>query len=106
PSAAQIEWPLILELYDQLMSISPSPVVALNRAVALAKVRGPAEALGIVEELGSETKLADYHLLLAVRGHLLRELGREEEAASCFRAALDRPCSEPERRFLQRRLVC
>ncbi|MBZ5604669.1 MAG: sigma-70 family RNA polymerase sigma factor [Acidobacteriia bacterium] len=104
-SADEIDWPLILQLYDQLLAIEPSPVVALNRAVALAKVRGPAGALKIVDELSDDPKLIDYHLLLAVRAHLLADLGRREEAALCYRAAIQRPCSIPERRFLERKLA-
>jgi RNA polymerase sigma-70 factor (ECF subfamily) len=102
--AQSVEWPVILRCYDQLLEINPSPVVALNRAVALAKVRGPAEALARIDLLDQDAKLAGYHLLLAVRGHLLLELGRSGEAAECFAAALALPCSEPERRFLSRKL--
>ena len=98
------DWPMILELYDQLLALNRSPVVALNRAVAVAKVRGPAEALAALEPLENDPKLRGYYLLLAVRGHLLLELGQRTEAAACFRAALDCPCSEPERRFLRRKL--
>ena len=99
-----IDWPVILILYDQLLSMNASPVVALNRAVAVAKVYGAADGLAVVEPLGSDPKLRDYYLLHAVRGHLLLELGRRREAASCFGKALDCPCSEPERRFLKRKL--
>jgi len=99
-----IEWPLILEFYDQLFAMNPSPVVALNRAVAVAKVHGPAQALAEIKQLEQEQKLQQYYLLLAVRGHLLLELGRAAEAADNFRAALELPCSEPERRFMRRRL--
>jgi RNA polymerase sigma-70 factor (ECF subfamily) len=99
------DWPLILHLYDQLMSLNASPVVALNRAVAVAKVHGPAPALAAIEPLEGDPHLRDYYLLRAVRGHLLLELGRGAEAAACFRAALERPCSEPERRFLKRKLA-
>jgi RNA polymerase sigma-70 factor, ECF subfamily len=102
--AESIEWPVILRLYDQLLAINPSPVVALNRAVAVAKVHGPAKALVEIAALEKERKLRDYYLLLAVRGHLLLELGRPVEAAHHFRLALERPCSEPERRFLRRKL--
>jgi RNA polymerase sigma-70 factor, ECF subfamily len=98
------DWPVILHLYDQLLAINPSPVVALNRAVAVAKVHGAAAALAAVEPLAGDPKLADYYLLPAVRGHLLHELGRPADAAACFRAALECPCSEPERRFLRRQL--
>ena len=101
-----IDWPAILELYDQLLAISgDSPVVALNRAVAVAKVHGPAEALSEIEILRGNPQLRDYYLLLAVRGHLLEELGQREEAAACWRAALECRCSEPERRFLRRKLA-
>ena len=104
PDAQSIDWPVILSLYDQLLSINPSPIVALNRAVVVAKVHGPAEALAAIEPLGHDPKLRDYYLLPAVRGHLLLELYRHGEAAACFRAALECPCSEPERRFLKRKL--
>ena len=104
PDAQSIDWPVILSLYDHLLSINPSPVVALNRAVAVAKVHGPVEALAAIEPLGDDPKLRDYYLLPAVRGHLLLELGRRGEAAACFRSALEYPCSEPERRFLKRKL--
>ncbi len=99
-----VDWPMILHLYDQLLAINPSPVVALNRAVALAKVRGASGSVATVDALERNSKLAGYHLLLAVRGHLLLELDRQGEAAACFTAALDLPCSEPERRLLRRKL--
>ncbi len=95
-----VDWPAILQLYDQLLAINASPVVALNRAVAVAKVHGAAAALSAI----SGIELPRYYLFLAVRGHLLLELGRGREAADCFRAALECPCSEPERRFLRRAL--
>ncbi len=98
------DWPLILELYDQLAALNPSPVVMLNRAVALAKVKGAAAGLQALEALEHE-KLANYHLLLSVRGHLHRDLGENPAAAECFRAALELPCSAPERRFLARMLA-
>jgi RNA polymerase sigma-70 factor (ECF subfamily) len=72
----------------------------LNRAVAIARVRGAAEALCSIESL----KLPGYYLLLAVRGHLLLDLGRSEEAEACFHEALQCRCSEPERRFLRRKI--
>ena len=99
-----IEWPIILEIYDQLSVISQSPVVALNRAVAVAKVRGPQQGLAAIEPLAKDPKLHNYYLYLAVRGHLLHDLGQRTEAAACFRAALDCRCSEPERRFLWRKI--
>ena len=99
------DWRAILSLYDQLWEMNGSPVVALNRAVAVAKVRGPAEALAAVEPLIANPALREYYLLLAVRGHLLLELERREEAAVCYRAALECRCSEPERRMLRRKLA-
>jgi RNA polymerase sigma-70 factor (ECF subfamily) len=104
--AESIDWPMILDFYDRLLAINPSPVVALNRAVAVAKVHGAGKALAEIENLEHEQKrrLRDYYLLLAVRGHLLLELGRCEEAAREFQAAVEMPCSEPEKRFLRRKL--
>jgi RNA polymerase sigma-70 factor (ECF subfamily) len=99
-----IDWKAILELYDQLYEINPSPIVALNRAVAVDKVHGPYEALKAIKPLEADPKLNHYYLLLALRGHLLLELGRREEAAAFFSAALELRCSEPERRFLMRKL--
>jgi RNA polymerase sigma-70 factor (ECF subfamily) len=93
-------WIEILDLYEQLYALSPSPVVALNRAVAISKVNGPADALAAIDSLN----LPGYHLYLAVRGHLLLELGARAEAAACFAAALECRCSEPEKRFLQRKI--
>jgi len=99
-----VDWPAILRLYDQLLEMSGSPVVALNRAVALAKVHGPAEALKATDRLAANPALRAYYLLRAVRGHLLLDLGRREEAAECFRGALELRCSEPERRLLRAKL--
>jgi RNA polymerase sigma-70 factor, ECF subfamily len=99
-----LDWALILRLYDQLIAINDSPVVALNRAVAVAKVRGAAEALAAIAPLERNRQLREYHLLLAVRGELLLDLDRRTEAAEAFQAALARARTEPERRFLQRRL--
>lgn len=96
-----VDWTMILDLYEQLFAMNGSPVVALNRAVAIARVRGAAEALASIEQL----TLPGYYLLLAVRGHLLLDLGRRAEAVACFNAALDCRCSEPERRFLRRKIA-
>ena len=102
--ADAVDWPAILQLYNQLMEIRSSAVVALNRAVAVSKVHGAVQALKEIEALDNTPDLRHYHLLLSVRGHFLLELGRREEAAECYRAALECRCSEPERRFLQRKL--
>jgi RNA polymerase sigma-70 factor (ECF subfamily) len=101
---ASVAWPVILELYDQLLQLNASPVVALNRAVVVSKVLGPEEALRIVETIERDRLLRHYHLLLAVKGRLLQELERSADAAVCFRSALQAARCEPERRFLERRL--
>jgi RNA polymerase sigma-70 factor, ECF subfamily len=98
------EWKLILELYDQLLELAPSPVVELNRVVVVAKVNGPVAALAELQPLSSNRALRNYYLLPAVQGQLLLEIGDKLGASQYFRQALDRPCSEPERRFLRRKL--
>ncbi len=103
--ASATDWKLILELYDQLMELSPSPVVELNRVVVIAKVNGPKAALAALEPLASHRSLRNYYLLPAVQGQLLLEIGDKPGASQCFRHALERPCSDPERRFLQRKLA-
>ena len=101
-----VDWRHVLDLYDQLLALdSRSPVVRLNRAVALGRVDGAEKALEAIEPLAREEKLRDYHLLLAAQGHFLLETGRVAEAAAAFRGALACRCSEPERRFLQRKLA-
>jgi RNA polymerase sigma-70 factor (ECF subfamily) len=99
-STADTDWPQILALYDQLMAIAPTPVVALNRAVAVAEVTGPAEALALVESL----TLDRYHLYHSVRGNLLGRLGRAAEATAAYEQALTRAGTEPERGLLRRLL--
>ena len=98
PSAEATEWPQILALYDQLVTFDRSPVVALNRAVALAEVAGAASALAAVDEL----PLSSYYLLHAVRADLLRRLGRDQEAVAEYDAALELTDNEAERGFLRR----
>ena len=100
---ANTDWPMILELYDDLQRLAPSPVVQLNRAVAVARVRGPLLALAELDGL-ADSKLADYHLLHATRGDLLAQLGENEAAARAFAAAIRHAPTSPERRFLERRL--
>ena len=104
PSFEATRWDTILELYDQLMALAPSPLVALNRVVAVWKTRGSEAALGDLAQLETESALTGYYLLPAVKGRLLAERGADEAARRAFEAALDCPCSEPERRLLQRRL--
>ena len=97
-------WTEVLDLYNELMRMNPSPVIALNRAVALARVKGPAEALAAVAAIENDPSLANYYLLPSVKGRLLSELGDRVGAAACYREALAHSCTEPERRFLLRRL--
>jgi len=98
-SAADTDWWQILQLYNQLLMIDPSPIVALNRAVAVAEVEGPDAALSVLDGLGLE----NYHLYHAVRADLLRRLGRSEEAAAAYAAAIARANNASEREFLQQR---
>jgi RNA polymerase sigma-70 factor (ECF subfamily) len=100
PSAAATDWRQIRQLYDQLMSLAPTPVVALNRAVAVAEVEGPDAALSLVDGLD----LGGYHLFHAIRADLLRRLGRDAEAALAYQEAIARTENAAERDFLQRRL--
>ncbi len=99
------DWKQILELYDQLVALSPSPVVELNRAVVVAKVNGPEAALTVLRQLERNRSLRNYYLLPAVQAQLLLEIGDKAAASDFLRQALERPCSEPERRFLQRKLA-
>jgi RNA polymerase sigma-70 factor, ECF subfamily len=101
PTAAATDWPQILQLYDQLTSLDPSPVVALNRAVALAEVDGPQTALTLVDALGPG--LGSYYLFHAIRADLLRRLGRNSEAVSAYEAAIARTENASERAFLRHR---
>jgi RNA polymerase sigma-70 factor (ECF subfamily) len=104
PSVAETNWARLVGLYDQLLALAPSPVVALNRAIALSMVEGPEPALASLDELSAAPALKSYYLLPAVRADFLRRLGRSAEAAACYQEALTYPCTEPERRFLLRRI--
>jgi RNA polymerase sigma-70 factor (ECF subfamily) len=101
---AATDWVEIAALYKQLATVMPSPVVELNRAVAIAMADGPAMGLALVETLATAATLEDYHLLHATRADLLRRLGRRPEAAESYRRALELTTSDAERRFLSRRL--
>jgi len=97
---AETDWGKMLELYDQLMEVGPSPVVALNRAVVVAKVKGIPLGLTELRSLDEERSLRNYYLLPAAEASLLLQMGNRGEAAKLFREALKRPCSEPEKRLL------
>jgi RNA polymerase sigma-70 factor (ECF subfamily) len=104
PGYAETDWPQILTLYDVLLRLWPSPVVALNRAVALAMVDGPAAALAEITRLEDGGRLAGYRYLPATKADLLHRLGRDAEAAEAYRAALALSDNAVEQEFLAARL--
>jgi RNA polymerase sigma-70 factor (ECF subfamily) len=104
PSADATDWAQIVGLYDVLAQAEPSPVVALNRAVAVAMRDGPEAGLALIDALLARGELPDYHLAHSARADLLRRLGRPDEAAASYRKALALARQEPERRFLEGRL--
>ena len=103
-STASTDWRQITLLYDQLLRIQPSPVVELNRAVAVAMCEGPEQGLRLIDDLLANEQLADYHLAHSARADLCRRLGRIPEARASYEKALALAPQEPERRFLARRL--
>jgi RNA polymerase sigma-70 factor (ECF subfamily) len=104
PNAAATDWQEIVGLYDVLIRAEPSPVVELNRAVAVAMRDGPLAGLLLIDAILARGDLSDYHLAHSVRGELCRRLGRAEEARSSYERALSLVRQEPERRLLERRL--
>lgn len=104
-TAAATDWPRIAALYDALIRLMPSPIVQLNRAVAVGMAFGPARGLALVDALCREPSLAGYHLLPSVRGDLLEKLGRSEEASAEFRRAADLTRNGRERSLLLQRAV-
>ena len=99
PRAADTDWAQILQLYDQLMALAPTPLVALNRAVAVAEVDGPHAGLALVDRLD----LNQYHLFHATRADLLQRVGRSADAAEAYDAALALTTNSAERAFLEQR---
>jgi RNA polymerase sigma-70 factor (ECF subfamily) len=100
----ETDWGQILRLYDLLERIQPSPVVALNRAVAVAMVEGPQPALALIDTLATDGELNNYHLLHSARADMLRRMGALDEAAEAYTRALALVSNDSERRFLERRL--
>jgi RNA polymerase sigma-70 factor, ECF subfamily len=100
-TAADTDWRAILALYDQLLALTPTPVVAMNRAIAVAEVHGPDDALALLDAL----ELEDYQPFHATRADLLRRVGRDGEAAAAYARAIELTRNAPERRFLRGRLV-
>jgi RNA polymerase sigma-70 factor (ECF subfamily) len=103
-SVASTDWRQITRLYDQLLRIQPSPVVELNRAVAVAMCEGPEKGLSLIDDLVAREPLSHYHLAHSARADLCRRLGRIPEARASYEKALALAQQEPERRFLARRL--
>jgi RNA polymerase sigma-70 factor (ECF subfamily) len=97
PTAAETDWRQILQLYDQLLALAPTPIAALNRAVALAEVDGPGTALGLLQDV----QLDDFYLFHAIRADLLRRLDRSAEAALAYDAAIAATANAAERAFLE-----
>ena len=105
PTYAETDWPQIVAMYDALLAVWPSPVVALNRIVAVSMVAGPGAALAELRDLEGDDRLVRYRYLPAIRADLLRRLGRHEEAAKDYRHALELTDNEAERVFLSERLA-
>jgi RNA polymerase sigma-70 factor (ECF subfamily) len=103
--AEDTDWPQIVRLYDLLEQVQPSPIVSLNRAVAVAMANGPESGLSLIDALAASDNLANYHLLHAARADLLRRLGSPVEAAKSYQRALVLVTNDSERRFLERRLL-
>jgi RNA polymerase sigma-70 factor, ECF subfamily len=104
PQPAATDWAQIVRLYDVLMRANPSPVIELNRAVAVAMRDGPMAGLTLIDAIHARGELANYHLAHAARADLCRRLGRTAEARTAYERALTLTQQEPERRFLERRL--
>ena len=102
--AASTDWSEIVGLYDMLVKMNPSPVVELNRAVAVAMRDGPESGLKIIDGILARGELIDYHLAYSARAELCRRLGRTEEAGKFYKSALSLAKQEPEKRFLNKRL--
>jgi RNA polymerase sigma-70 factor (ECF subfamily) len=105
PSVSATDWGQIVGLYDVLLRVDPSPVVELNRAVAMAMRDGPEAGLALIDAILARGDLAEYHLAHAARADMCRRLGRKEEARNSYARALSLTQQEPERRFLERRLA-
>jgi RNA polymerase sigma-70 factor (ECF subfamily) len=104
PTAGETDWAQIAALYDLLLRMEPSPIIELNRAVAIAMRDGPQAGLALIDSIFARGELADYHYAHAARAELCRRLGRAREARSAYQTALSLARQEPERRFLQKSL--
>jgi RNA polymerase sigma-70 factor, ECF subfamily len=104
-TAAETDWRQIVGLYDALLRLQPSPIIELNRAIAIAMCDGPEEGLSLIDELLNNPSLKDYHLVYAARADLCRRLGRHQEAIKAYEQALALTQQAPEQRFLMQRLA-
>jgi RNA polymerase sigma-70 factor, ECF subfamily len=104
-SAKETDWAQIVGLYSSLLRLNPSPVIEINRAVAVAMGRKPEDGLALLDEIESREQMEDFHLLHSARADMLRRLGRSAEAADAYRRALSLTTNDVERRFLRRRLA-
>jgi RNA polymerase sigma-70 factor (ECF subfamily) len=105
PYPEATDWAQIVQLYDVLNRIDPSPIIELNRAVAVAMRDGPSAGIDLIDGILARGELIDYHLTYSARAELCRRLGRKDEARVAFERAIGLTRQEPERRFLERRLV-
>jgi RNA polymerase sigma-70 factor, ECF subfamily len=103
-SDAETDWNKLVELYDDLYKLEPTPIVLLNRAIAISRSQGPCAGLSALEEIEAHHSLRNYHLLPAVAAELWKQAGDLSRAADSYQRALECPCSAPERAFLEARL--
>ena len=103
-SDSETDWPKLVELYDDLYKLEPTPIVLLNRAIAIARCHGPHAGLSALEEIDAHSSLRNYHLLPAVAAELWKQAGDNERAAQAYQRALECPSSAPERAFLENQL--
>ena len=103
-SETDTDWSKLVELYDDLYKLEPTPIVLLNRAIAISRAHGPQAGLAALEQIDTHNALRNYHLLPAVAAELWKQAGDRERAADSYRRALECPCSAPERTFLESQL--
>jgi RNA polymerase sigma-70 factor, ECF subfamily len=104
PSDDATDWPKLVELYNDLYKLEPTPIVLLNRAIAISRCQGPHAGLTALEEIDAHNSLRNYHLLPAVAAELWKQAGDNQRAAQAYQRALECPCSAPERAFLETQL--
>ena len=103
-SVQNTQWDLIIGYYDMLLSINPSPVIELNRAIAVGMHEGPKAALAIIERLKENEKLASYHIIYSAQAEFSKKLGLKDEAINAYQRAIELARQEPEKRYLKQQL--